>query len=263
MNERDNLLTRQEILDALIAALEPEAYVQALWEGGAAAFDRVDEWSDLDIMIAVDDDRVVETFDLLESCLRSLAPIARQYNLPEPAWHGHSQRFYQLEEASPFLILDVVVLKRSSENKFLQPELHGEAVMHFDKSGVVQTEPFDWPTLKETLRARLKTLRVTFDLFQPLTLKEIERGNAIEALAFYQGFTLRPLVEALRIRYMPARHSFHTRYVYYDLPAQVVEKLEDLYFVADLDELRDKHAQAEAWFNDTLAAIDLDEIIPA
>lgn len=255
------MLTREEILNAITTALEPEEYVQALWEGGAAAFDRVDQWSDLDIMIAVDDDRAEDTFELLEACLRSLSPIARQYNLPEPAWHGHSQRFYQLQEASPFLMLDVVVLKRSSDNKFLQPELHGEAVVHFDKSGVVQTEPFDWPALKETLRSRIKTLQVNFDLFQTLTLKEIERGNNIEALSFYLGFTLRPLVEALRIRYCPARHSFHTRYVYYDLPANAVKRLEDLYFVADLAELRDKQAQAEAWFNETLAAIDLEAII--
>jgi hypothetical protein len=255
------MLSRHEILNAITTALEPKEYVQALWEGGAAAFDRVDQWSDIDLMIAVDDDHVAETFDQLEACLRSLSPIARQYNLPEPAWHGHSQRFYQLQEASPFLMLDVVVLKRSSENKFLQPELHGDADVHFDKSGVVQTEPFDWPALKEKLRARLETLRVNFDLFQTLTLKEIERGNAIEALGFYLGFTLRPLVEALRIRYRPARHSFHTRYVYYDLPADAVKRLEDLYFVAGLAELRDKQAQAERWFDETLAAIDLEAII--
>lgn len=256
------MLTRHEVLDAIITTLEPQDHVQALWEGGAAAFNRVDQWSDLDLMIAVDDDRVGETFELLEGCLRSLSPIARQYNLPEPAWHGHSQRFYQLAEASPFLMLDVVVLKRSSENKFLQPELHGEAVVHFDKSGVVQSEPFDWFALKETLQARLETLKVTFDLFQPLTLKEIERGNAVEALSFYLSFTLRPLVEALRFRYKPARHSFHTRYAYYDLPPEVVEKLEDLYFVADLAALRARHAEAERWFDETLATIDLEAIVP-
>ncbi|MBF8284247.1 MAG: Nucleotidyltransferase protein, partial [Anaerolineales bacterium] len=41
-------ITRSSILTALRAALEPLPYVHAIWEGGAAAFGRVDEWSDCD-----------------------------------------------------------------------------------------------------------------------------------------------------------------------------------------------------------------------
>ena len=41
---------------------------------------------------------------------------------------------------------------------------------------------------------------MTFELFQMLTLKELNRHNDIEALVFYQSSTLRPLVEALNIK---------------------------------------------------------------
>jgi len=41
-------VTRSSILSALRAALEPLPFVHAMWEGGAAAFGRVDEWSDGD-----------------------------------------------------------------------------------------------------------------------------------------------------------------------------------------------------------------------
>jgi hypothetical protein len=240
----DSNLTREEILAALRARLEPLDYVQAMWEGGAAAFNRVDEWSDIDLQIAVDDDRVAEVFPIVEEVLRALSPIDLRYEIPQPAWHGHAQVFYRLSNASQFLLLDFVVMKRSNPLKFLEPEIHGNAVVHFDKSNVTQVEPLD--------------LRVNFDLFQSLTLKELERHNAIEALAFYQGFTLRPLVEFLRILYAPTRYNFHTRYVYYDLPADVVRRLETLFFVQNEDDLRAKREQAEQWFYEILERIRLD-----
>ena len=79
-------------------------------------------------------------------------------------------------------------------------------------------------------------------------------------MAYYQGQTLRPLVEALRIRYNPIRYNFYTRYVYYELPPEVVGQLEPLFFVADLDDLRAKRETAERWFHETLDAIDLAEV---
>ena len=109
------------------------------------------------------------------------------------------------------------------------------------------------------MKERLSALRVTFDLFQILTLKELERRNDIEALAFYQGYTLRPLVEALRIRFAPTRYNFHTRYVQYDLPADVVQKLEALFFVKDVFDLRAKREQAERWFYQALDEIHIDK----
>ena len=51
-------LTRSAILTTLRQALEPLPYVHAMWEGGAAAFGRVDEWSDIDLQVDADDLRV-------------------------------------------------------------------------------------------------------------------------------------------------------------------------------------------------------------
>jgi hypothetical protein len=41
-------ITRSSILTALRAALKPLPYVHAIWESGAAASGREDEWSDGD-----------------------------------------------------------------------------------------------------------------------------------------------------------------------------------------------------------------------
>ena len=89
---------------------------------------------------------------------------------------------------------------------------------------------------------------MTFDLFQFLTLKEVNRGNDLEAVSFYYRFTLNPLVELLRIKHTPARYNFHTRHIHYDLPAEVINELRELFFIVDLDDLRAKQERAERWF---------------
>jgi hypothetical protein len=91
-------------------------------------------------------------------------------------------------------------------------------------------------------------MKILFELFGVLTEKEVNRGNDIEAIAFYLSYTLRPLVHLLRIIHDPTRHNFHTRYVHYDLPPDDVERLKRLYFVRDLEDLRVKQEEARSWF---------------
>ena len=252
-------LKRDEIIRALRERLEPLDFVLAMWEGGAAAFGRVDEWSDIDLQVAAQDERVGEVLPIVEATLLSLSPIDIRYEIPRPTWHGHAQTFYRLGNASKYLLIDFVVLKQSSPLKFLEPEIHGTVVVHFDKANIVRADPLDRAALNAKLKERLVALRMTFDLFQILTLKELERRNDIEALSFYQGYTLRPLVEALRIRFAPTRYNFHTRYVQYDLPADVVQKLQALFYVKDAADLRAKREEAERWFYQTLDEIHLAE----
>jgi hypothetical protein len=251
-------LTKTQIIEALCAALEPLEFTHALWEGGAAAFSRVDDWSDLDILVDVDDGRIEDTLQVIEDSLTKLSPIEIKYVVPQPTWHGHSQVFYRMQDTSKFLLIDIVVINHSNPNKFLQPELYGNPIVYFDKSGVVQSAPLSWQELTLKLKDRLEALKVSFDLFQILTIKELNRGNLIEALNFYHNFTLRPLVEVLRIPHQPTRHGFYTRYIYYDMPAEVLAKLESLFFIADGDDLWTKRQIAEDWFYDTIDQIRLE-----
>lgn len=255
-------ITRAEILKLLNKTLTSLDYVQAMWEGGAAAFHRIDDWSDLDIYVVADDERVTDVFRVIERALSRLTPITLAYEVPQPTWHGHAQKFYRLSGASEFLLLDLVVMRQSQPNKYLQPEIHGQVVVHFDKAEVTQIRPLDRAALLGNIQAHLANLQVTFELFQILILKELNRHNDIEALTFYHSFTLRPLVTLLRIKYQPARYQFHTRYLYYDLPPEVIAKLEPLFFVTSGADLRVKRAAAEQLFYRTLAQLDPALLVP-
>jgi len=252
-----NLKTsRNEILALLQTTLEPLDYVYAMWEGGSAAFGRLDQWSDIDLQFDVDDDHVADTFSIIETTLKKISPIERQYHTPQLPWESVFQTFYQLQDVSPYLLMDVVVIQHKAKEKLLQEEIHGKACFYFDKSGVSKIPPFDLGDLKVKLLERLSVLRITFPLFQSMVIKELNRGSNLDALDFYHQCTMRPLVELLRMRYKPARYNFHIHYTKYDLPPEVVAKLESLYFVAIAEEIKDKRQTAEEWFYEVFPQVE-------
>jgi predicted nucleotidyltransferase len=56
------IVTRDALIKTLVEALKPLDYVHAFYESGAIAFNRLDEWSDLDLYVVVDDGRADDAF---------------------------------------------------------------------------------------------------------------------------------------------------------------------------------------------------------
>ena len=244
-------LTHQHVRDIVRQALEPVTFVHALWEGGSTAFGRDDAWSDVDLQACVDDDQVEETFSVIETALEKACGIEDRFILPEPTWHGHAQRFFRFRGQPPWLMLDLVVQKRSAENRFLEPEIHGEQPFLFDRIGLGKARPaLDREAWEGRLRGRLEFLQARTRMFAHLVEKECRRRHAIDARHFYQSLVLNPLIELLRIRHDPARHDFGARYLHVVLPAPVLKRLEGLSFVRNLDDLQSKHRIALRWFDE-------------
>ena len=140
---RSEELSRLSIVQAMTDALEPLSFVQAFYEGGATAFHRIDVWSDIDLYIVVDDAMVPKTFRVVEKVLASLSPIRLIHEESWPAASGIFQKFYRLEKASEFLLVDLAVLTVSAPDKFLVREIHGEVVFLFNKRDSIQIPPLD------------------------------------------------------------------------------------------------------------------------
>lgn len=258
--KKEQKLLRDVIVQALGGALKPLDYVHAFWEGGAAASKRIDEWSDIDLYLVVDDDKVDEAFRAVENVLKGLSPIKQEYRVGQTPWQGVSQAFYKLENASPYLLIDIAVLKLSSPEKFLEPHVHGEAVFYFNKSDKIAYPTFDREAFAGRLRERLVKLQTRFSMFNSFVQKELNRGNFLEAIDMYNALTLASLVEALRIRHNPLHYDFRMRYVHYELPSEVVERLTRLYLVRGVEDLQAKYDQATEWFNEVMSEIDAEHV---
>ena len=251
-------VTRDAILAALHTALGAEPRALALWEGGSTAFGRADDLSDLDLHVLVEDDDVEAVLAVVEGALTALSPLSAAHRLPEPTWHGHTQVLYLLRDASPHWMVDLVVMRRSAPERFLEPERHGHHLVLFDRTGEIVPVPLDRAAHAARMADRPAEITATSPMYRSLVRKEIERGDPLAAISFYQALTLRPLLEVIRMLHCPDRYDYGAKYSRFDLPSEVVARLEHLWYVGAGDDLPERQAAAEAWFDATLAALDPD-----
>src|SRR3989442_14119172 len=190
---KQTTLTRDSIVRALTKGLQPLPSVHAFWESGAAAFNRIDQWSDIDLYIVVDDAAAAaETFLVVEKALAALSPIRLKHEVSWPPTSGIYQKFYRLAGTSEFLLVDLAVMTLSAPDKFLVREIHGEAVFLFNKGDTVRVPPLDAEAFVRGLLERRRRLAERMELFGPFVPKEIHRRNWLEALEFYAASSSRP-----------------------------------------------------------------------
>lgn len=249
---------RAALLATVDAVLEGRPDVLAVWEGGSVATGRADDLSDIDLVVLAAEGATAGVLDALEGAVGPFGPFTGAYAVPEPAWHGGSQRFWQLERLGPYVMVDVVVLEPAAPERFLEPERHGRAVVRLDRGGHAVAGPFDAARHAAAMRRAYDDAVARFGPFQSLVEKEIARGRAIDALGFYHALTLRPLIQLLGMRYRPLTWDFGTRYLHDDLPADVAARLTGLHFARDLADLAAKHREALAWFRELAATPPLD-----
>lgn len=247
------MIDRAAPIAVLQHALQASAAVDAAWEGGSAAFGRVDELSDIDVVAVVADDAIEPTFKQVEVALEDLSPIVLRYETP--ATTGFSQRFYRLRDAGEFLVVDLVLLRRSAPLQFREVELHGHGIPWFDRRGLLGESHLDLAADLAQARARVASLNGAFQMFQHVVTKERLRGRAVEAQTFYQAMTLRPLIEALRLLHAPHTRIFGPRYLARDLPHEVCRRIEELSYVRDLQDLGAKQDLARAWFDGCMSRL--------
>lgn len=232
----------------LVDVLEPLDYVYAFYEGGAAAFNRIDEWSDIDLYLLVDEGKADDTFGIVERGLSELSRISQKYEPSQLPWEGVTQAFYKLENASDYLLIDLAVIYPSAPENFLQPDIHGKVSFYFNKRNKAKAPLLDRKSMRKAILRRLVTIEVRFSMFNVFVQKEINRGNWVEALELYRVITLGLTVDLLRIMYSPLHYDFKTTYVRLELPENVNKVLERLYFVKNEKDLQIKYVEATEWF---------------
>ena len=243
-------LTRDVIINELINALKPLDYIQAFWEGGAAAFNRIDKWSDIDLYILSEENKISQTVIEVENALSSLSPIILKFEVFNSTYLNVKQAFYRLRNSSKYLLVDLVILTRKSPEKFIAFQIHGDIIFYFNKTTYLKPAKINMQNLKSKLKSRLRRLKAKFEMFNCFVQKEINRKNFVEAVTLYQKITLLTLIEVLRIKHTPFHHDFKVHYISYELPKKIVKELECLSFIENGIDLQEKYCQATKWINE-------------
>jgi len=232
---------RDQISGAVSRALEPFSDVLAGWEGGSAAFGLIDNYSDIDLFFLVNDSAPREPlYAAVEDALRGVSPVVASHYLAPG-------RYYQLEAAGEYLLVDLCLVGVGDPDHYLDIERHGHVRPLFDKGDWLRARPGARVEVESRRAQRCRELQAWFVLSQGFARKAIWRGRQAEALAVYWAATLKPLADLLRMRDCPARWDFGMRYLDRDLPPLVYSRFCELMFVQDLKDLERKLAAAGDW----------------
>ena len=96
---------REKITELLKEHLQARDDVYAFWVEGSAPQGYADEFSDIDLWLSVDDDKIFMVYDDIEQILSEIAPIDFRYVVKNKGELG--QNVYHLEGMSEFLTVDV------------------------------------------------------------------------------------------------------------------------------------------------------------
>ncbi|MBA3252776.1 MAG: nucleotidyltransferase domain-containing protein [Burkholderiaceae bacterium] len=75
---------RQRIRDAIVSALQLRHDVAGCWEGGSAATGRLDEFSDIDLVVVAPLDAAAAVFPVIETALTDVGEISHRWHV-DPA----------------------------------------------------------------------------------------------------------------------------------------------------------------------------------
>ena len=176
----------------------------------------------------VDDDASSELlYASAENALEMVSPITARHTVPPG-------RYYKLRDGGEFLFVDLCFFRAGAPDHFLEVERHGHIVPLFDKGDWLSQTSLDQDALAAKRDKRYRELQTWFPVSQSFVRKAILRGDHVEAVTAYWGYTMKPLVELLRMRYCAVRWDFGMRYLDRDLPPAVYDRVRDLAFVRDL-----------------------------
>ncbi len=231
------MVTKETLQEVLQPILWAEESVYAVWEGGSSATGYLDPLSDLDLLILCDDDAVAPLFEIVDRVLEEHFGIVRKYRVPEPAWHGFSQCFYQIRDTHDLFYLDLCYAKKSNPQRFTESDRHGIPQVWFDRTGMLDCAP----TPKEQSDQMCERMfdSATGSAFVVILeiKKAIWRNRFTEAFLFYYQLISRNYAILLNLKYRPKQADFGLRYAYRAYPQETVQFLERILQVNSLEEI--------------------------
>jgi hypothetical protein len=233
---------RRRVLEAVIARLLTLPSVRACYEGGSAATGRLDEFSDIDLVIVAPLQESDSAFGEVERALPLVGEITHRWEVDPPPFRDTAQRFYFMAGAPAFFAVDCVVVSEQAVEQFLDTERHGEPLVYFDRTGTVRSRPADQASLAARRVKRWRQLKGAVPVYAMLIQKELARGRPLEAFGFYQAL-LRALLEVLGIEHRPDRFDFGWRYVETELPDEAKQRVSHYSFIPDESALGKRAAE--------------------
>ena len=229
-----------KIVKFLQNRLEPRDDIYAFWIEGSGPQGHADEFSDIDLWVSTDDDKIFTIYDDIERILAEIAPIDFRYVVKNKGELG--QNVYHLEGMSEFLTVDVNT-QGISRDVYLVKGID-DAEIIFDKQNIVKFKEREPANID--IEAKRKKLQGCYEQMRPSLLKNVRRDKKLEALYYYH-LILRYITKFLRLKYgWHEKVDFDLKHIYRDIPEGEVRSLERFYDVT-ASEVESILPELEGW----------------
>lgn len=235
---------KERIIEILRSRLESRDDVHAFWVEGSVAQGYSDEYSDIDLWLSVDDDKIFTIFPIVEEALKEIDEIDFRHTVKKEGELGHN--LYHLAGMSEFHSIDVNTQGLSR----IVPLVNGidYADIMFDKADVVRFVGRDHYTPEDLEKSREK-LHKFYWYMEKCVRKNILRGRPLEALYYYQ-IILRYATKFLHLKYdLKEKREYDLKHIYRDIPEEETKKLESLYGV-QVSNISNKLPELETWIKE-------------
>ena len=247
---------RREVIDKLKPFLVNQTKILSIWEGGSAATNALDEFSDLDLLLVAEKEDIEVLFQIIDAFFEAQFGIIESMRMHEPTWHGFAQKFYLLNHTEPWFYVDLCILPKTIEDRFTAVDRHGNAVVWKDSIGFVHSEKTACDVIDNRVRVFYKRAIEGAFVLRLEVKKALHRNCYLDAYQFLYGFVMRHLVILMNIEHRKEKVDFGIRYAQRDYSKEDYELLmqflkastiEDIGIVSKalfkrFDVLKDKYA---------------------
>ncbi len=203
---------REDVVRLLKPFLIQNQNIYAIWEGGSAATNHLDTYSDLDIMMATDEAYIETLFKEIDCFFDEKFGILESLRMPEPSWHGFSQKFYKLDKTESWFYIDLCILPNTIQDSFTAQDRHGMSVVWKDERDFINNEPTSVQDIN-VLAKEAYERAVQFNFVSRLEIeKALYRNHFIDAYQSMLVFVMRHLAPLLNIEHRKAKADFGLRY---------------------------------------------------
>ena len=216
---------RSDVVENLKPFLINHKNILTIWEGGSAATKSLDLYSDLDLMLVAEKKHIETLYQEIDAFFEKHYGIKESLRMPEPAWHGFSQKFYYLDQTEPYFYIDLCILPPNIKDRFTATDRHGVGVVWKDTISFVNPKPSDQEEVKQRAESFYNQAKEGSFVLRLEIEKALLRKNYLDSFHFMYSFMMRYLVPLLNIEHRIERVDFGIRYAEKDYSKSDVDLL--------------------------------------
>ena len=243
---------RALLIRQMQSLLEPMPTVHAMWLEGADANGHLDEYSDIDLYVDVDDEAIETVLQAIEQ------RFTMDYRHENQSGNACRQIVYHVSGTSEYWMIDFNVQPHSNNSKnstFERDDKIDVCKVLFDKSDVIRFKDVNLTDYRQEQTFWLNESDYRFSQLSRVR-KYVLRRQFPEAWIYYYKYVVEPLTALLRIIYTPTKLGYHLVHISQHLPDDQTARLTGILQMASLADIDRNLDLAEVWYQELHQAID-------